>query len=290
MPALPLPPGRGSQHFRGVAAPVEKISIISQRSRGSSAIGLLRLCPARFVGGQSIKEPDNVADAGDSEGSPTASAGFWASTDSAAVAPACDAAQRRPGARRASRKAHAFARADAFRAREIVVGRWIGSADGSPGRLFSTALAELTARKQAGRRRSRPCAERARPRARRGRLPGNGRRIPRSAHPAGDMISTVAVGRRRLRDRVHGGGDRLRPGRALRGEAGHHQRDQRTQRQTGAVRLSGAASTHPGWAANEAEQVERILAAAEESAAERGIECRTAMAPGDPQRGPRQPS
>jgi len=62
------------------------------------------------------------------------------------------------------------------------------------------------------------------------------------------------------------------------------------QRQTGAVRLSGAASTHPGWAANEAEQVERILAAAEESAAERGIECRTAMAPGDPQRGPRQPS
>jgi len=63
------------------------ISIISQRSRGSSAIGLLRLRPARFVGGQLIKEPDNVAEAGDSEGSPTASAGFWASSDSAAVAP-----------------------------------------------------------------------------------------------------------------------------------------------------------------------------------------------------------
>jgi nucleotide-binding universal stress UspA family protein len=53
-------------------------------------------------------------------------------------------------------------------------------------------------------------------------------------------------------------------------------------KQTGAVRLSGAASAHPGWEANEAEQVERILAAAEESAAERGIECSSAMAPGDP--------
>ena len=51
---------------------------------------------------------------------------------------------------------------------------------------------------------------------------------------------------------------------------------------TGAMRLSGTASAHPGWAANEAEQVERILAAAEESAAERGIECRSAMAPGEP--------
>ena len=52
--------------------------------------------------------------------------------------------------------------------------------------------------------------------------------------------------------------------------------------ETGAVRLSGAASAHPGWAANEAEQVERILAVAEESAAERGVECRSAMAPGEP--------
>lgn len=53
-------------------------------------------------------------------------------------------------------------------------------------------------------------------------------------------------------------------------------------REVGAVRLSGATSAHPGWEANEAEQVERVLAAAEESAAERGIECRSAMAPGDP--------
>jgi nucleotide-binding universal stress UspA family protein len=53
-------------------------------------------------------------------------------------------------------------------------------------------------------------------------------------------------------------------------------------KQTGAVRLSGASSTHPGWASNQAEQVERILAAAEEQAVERGIECRSAMASGDP--------
>jgi nucleotide-binding universal stress UspA family protein len=53
-------------------------------------------------------------------------------------------------------------------------------------------------------------------------------------------------------------------------------------REAGAVRLSGATSPHPSWEANEAEQVERVLAAAEESAAERGIECRSAMAPGDP--------
>jgi nucleotide-binding universal stress UspA family protein len=36
------------------------------------------------------------------------------------------------------------------------------------------------------------------------------------------------------------------------------------------------------WSSNAAEQVERILAAAEESAAERGIECSSAMAEGDP--------
>jgi nucleotide-binding universal stress UspA family protein len=49
-----------------------------------------------------------------------------------------------------------------------------------------------------------------------------------------------------------------------------------------APRLSGAASPHPEWASNAAEQAERILAAAEETAAERGIECSSAMAEGDP--------
>ena len=52
--------------------------------------------------------------------------------------------------------------------------------------------------------------------------------------------------------------------------------------EAGAMRLSGTASAHPGWAANEAEQAERILAAAKESAAERGVECRSAMARGEP--------
>jgi nucleotide-binding universal stress UspA family protein len=37
-----------------------------------------------------------------------------------------------------------------------------------------------------------------------------------------------------------------------------------------------------GWASNAAVQVERILADAEESAAERGLECTTAMSEGDP--------
>jgi nucleotide-binding universal stress UspA family protein len=49
-----------------------------------------------------------------------------------------------------------------------------------------------------------------------------------------------------------------------------------------APRLSGAGSAHPEWASNAAEQVERILAVAEESAAARGIECSYAMAEGDP--------
>ena len=39
---------------------------------------------------------------------------------------------------------------------------------------------------------------------------------------------------------------------------------------------------HPEWASNPAEHVERILATAAESAAERGIECSTAMAEGEP--------
>ena len=50
----------------------------------------------------------------------------------------------------------------------------------------------------------------------------------------------------------------------------------------GMPRLSGGASPGSEWASNEAEQVERILAAAEEAAAERGVECRSAMAQGDP--------
>lgn len=41
-------------------------------------------------------------------------------------------------------------------------------------------------------------------------------------------------------------------------------------------------ATDPGWASNAAEQVERILARAEESVAERGLECRTDMGEGDP--------
>jgi nucleotide-binding universal stress UspA family protein len=43
-----------------------------------------------------------------------------------------------------------------------------------------------------------------------------------------------------------------------------------------------APAAHPEWASNAAEHVERILADAEEEAAERGIACRTAMAEGDP--------
>ncbi len=49
-----------------------------------------------------------------------------------------------------------------------------------------------------------------------------------------------------------------------------------------APRLGGTASAHPEWASNAAEQVERILAVAEESAAERGVQCSSAMAEGDP--------
>jgi nucleotide-binding universal stress UspA family protein len=46
-----------------------------------------------------------------------------------------------------------------------------------------------------------------------------------------------------------------------------------------APRLSPAAN--PEWASNAAEQAERILAVAEESATERGIKCSTAMAEGN---------
>ena len=49
---------------------------------------------------------------------------------------------------------------------------------------------------------------------------------------------------------------------------------------TSAPRLGG--TQHPGWESNAAVQVERILADAEDAAAERGIECTTAMGEGDP--------
>ena len=47
-----------------------------------------------------------------------------------------------------------------------------------------------------------------------------------------------------------------------------------------APRLTSAPGSE--WASNAAVQVERILADAEESAAERGLECTTAMSEGDP--------
>jgi nucleotide-binding universal stress UspA family protein len=53
-------------------------------------------------------------------------------------------------------------------------------------------------------------------------------------------------------------------------------------RGSGMPRLSSGPSPDVGWASGEAEQVERILAAAEESATERGLQCSSAMAEGDP--------
>jgi nucleotide-binding universal stress UspA family protein len=49
-----------------------------------------------------------------------------------------------------------------------------------------------------------------------------------------------------------------------------------------APRLSGTARQHPEWSSNAAEQVERILAVAEEAAAERGLEVSSAMEEGEP--------
>jgi nucleotide-binding universal stress UspA family protein len=46
--------------------------------------------------------------------------------------------------------------------------------------------------------------------------------------------------------------------------------------------LSAFDEANAEWAASAAEQAERILAVAEETAAGRGIECRSALAPGDP--------
>jgi nucleotide-binding universal stress UspA family protein len=51
---------------------------------------------------------------------------------------------------------------------------------------------------------------------------------------------------------------------------------------SGMPRLSGGAAGDGGWASGDAKQAERILALAEESVTERGLECRTAMAEGDP--------
>jgi nucleotide-binding universal stress UspA family protein len=53
-------------------------------------------------------------------------------------------------------------------------------------------------------------------------------------------------------------------------------------RSSSVPRLSGGASPDIEWASTEAEQVERILAAAEEAATERGLQCTSAMAQGDP--------
>lgn len=47
-------------------------------------------------------------------------------------------------------------------------------------------------------------------------------------------------------------------------------------------RLSGGVSPDLEWASNAAEQVERILAVAEESASERGVQCKSDMAEGEP--------
>ena len=55
-------------------------------------------------------------------------------------------------------------------------------------------------------------------------------------------------------------------------------------RQRGAPRAPrvGGGSWDAEWAANDAKQTERILAFAEESAIERGVECTSAMGEGDP--------
>jgi nucleotide-binding universal stress UspA family protein len=53
-------------------------------------------------------------------------------------------------------------------------------------------------------------------------------------------------------------------------------------RASAGLRLPGAATGQPEWASNAAEQVERILAGAEESVAGRGVACSTDMGEGDP--------
>jgi nucleotide-binding universal stress UspA family protein len=53
-------------------------------------------------------------------------------------------------------------------------------------------------------------------------------------------------------------------------------------RPSAAMRLPAAAAVDVGWASNAAEQAERILAVAEESASARGLGCTSAMGEGDP--------
>lgn len=53
-------------------------------------------------------------------------------------------------------------------------------------------------------------------------------------------------------------------------------------RPSAAMRLPASAAVDGDWASNAAEQAERILAAAEESARARGIGCSSAMGEGDP--------
>ena len=55
----------------------------------------------------------------------------------------------------------------------------------------------------------------------------------------------------------------------------------RQPRAPGVPRVGGG-SWDAEWAANDAKQTERILAFAEESAIERGVQCSTAMGEGDP--------
>jgi nucleotide-binding universal stress UspA family protein len=48
------------------------------------------------------------------------------------------------------------------------------------------------------------------------------------------------------------------------------------------IRLPGAVAAPPEWSSNAAEAVDRILDAAEQRAAARGVECSTAVEQGDP--------
>ena len=50
----------------------------------------------------------------------------------------------------------------------------------------------------------------------------------------------------------------------------------------GMPRLSGGGSSDSDWTASDAKQAERILENAQDSASERGLECRTAMGEGEP--------
>jgi nucleotide-binding universal stress UspA family protein len=56
----------------------------------------------------------------------------------------------------------------------------------------------------------------------------------------------------------------------------------RQPRASGMPRLAGGAGFEDQWASSDAEHAERILADVEESARQRGIECTSAMAEGEP--------